>query len=205
MKSPFFVVQEFLSPLQCEDIVDMLEMYVPDVNTNDDPIKTIKHHNLSEKIIFERFEDHIDNIEQRYDIEYRGTEKMSFEWYPEGCDGEAPHCENSNYVRKKWLKTKDNDFTAVLFLSDYQTKVPFDSDYEVYGGKLEFPQHNFGFNPERGTLVIFPSGPHFLNNTTEILAGDLYQVRFHFASVKPFLYDPNNFPGDYREWLREFA
>jgi len=204
-KSPFLIKQEFISPLHCEDLVDMLDLTVPDVDTEGHPLKTIRMHDRAEEIIFNRIEQLIPEFEEYYRVDYRGTEPMVFEWYTDECKGYSPHCENSNYIGKKWLKTKDRDFTGVLFLSDYQEQIPFDSDFEVYGGKLEFAQHQFGFNPQRGTLVLFPSDPHFINNTTEILVGDLYQVRFHIATEKQFLYDPTCFPGDYTSWLQEFA
>ena len=90
-----------------------------------------------------------------------------------------------------------------MFLSDYSENYPFDSDYEVYGGKLEFPQHDFGFNPERGTLIMYPSGPHFINAFSEVLAGDLFAARFHFGTHMPFLYNPEEFPGDYTNWFSD--
>jgi hypothetical protein len=92
-----------------------------------------------------------------------------------------------------------------LFLTDYNDKPPFDEDYEVFGGKLEFPQHQFGFNPQRGTLIAFPSEPHFINMVSSILVGSLYLTKFHIATKSPLLYDPNKFPGNYNTWLREFV
>jgi len=204
-KSPFLIKQEFISPLLCEDIVDALNLTVPDQDLEGYPQRTIRMHDRNEETIFERIEGLVPEIEQYYDIDYRGTEPMLFEWYAEQCKGYLPHCESSSYLNGTWVRGRDRDLTGVLFLSDYQERVPFDSDFECYGGKLEFAQHHFGFNPQRGTLVIFPSDPHFINNTTEILAGDLYQVRFHIAANKPFLYDPAKFLGNYTVWLTEFA
>ena len=204
-RSPFFIVQEFLSPLLCEEIVDDLNFIYPDTDTEGAPVKTAKGHERSEEVIFQRFQDLVSKIEKYYDVEYRGTEPMLFEWYPEGCEGETPHCEHSNFLNSKWVKLRDRDFSCVLFLCDYQEKTPFDGDFEVYGGKLEFTQHRFGFNPQRGTLIAFPSGPHFINHTTPIKAGDLFQVRFHIATGKQYLYDPANFPGDYTVWFDHLA
>jgi len=203
--SPFFIKQEFLSPLLCEEIVDNLNFTIPDVDKDENPIHTFRYHELNQEAVFERLDPVIDELEKHYGFDYKGTEQMKFEWFPQGCIGEPVHCENSQYLRKKWLRTKERDFTAVLFLSDYRENTPFDGDFEVYGGKLEFPQHSFGFQPERGTLVVFPSGPHFINATNEILAGDLFTVKFHIAAKMPYLYDPSVFPGDYKTWLQEFA
>ena len=204
-KSPFLIKQEFISPLLCEDIVDDLNLTTPDVDRAGFPIKTIRMHDRSEEILFERLQLIVEEIEEYYDIQYHGTEEMVFEWYDEGCKGYVPHCESSTYVNSKWVRGRNRDVSGVLFLSDYQEKVPFDSDFEVYGGKLEFPQHHFGFNPQRGTLIMFPSDPHFLNNTTQIYVGELHQVRFHIAAKQPFLYDPQKFQGNFAVWLAEFA
>jgi hypothetical protein len=204
-KSPFLIKQEFVSPLSCEDLVDNLDLTIPDQDIEGYPVRTIRMHDRNEEMIFNRIEQIIPEIEEYYNIQYSGTEQMVFEWYSQQCKGYKPHCESSAYMKQKWVRTKNRDLTGVMFLSDYQERVPFDSDFECYGGKLEFPQHHFGFNPQRGTLIIFPSDPHFINNTTEIYAGDLYQVRFHIASVEPLLYDPALFVGNYTVWLSEFA
>ena len=204
-KSPFLIKQEFLSPLMCEDLVDDLNLTVPDEDREGFPVKTIRMHDRNEEKIFERVQQLVPEIEQYYGIEYRGTEQMVFEWYPQECRGNNPHCENASYLNGKWVRGRDRDLTGVIFLCDYQERIPFDDDFEVYGGKLEFAQHHFGFNPQRGTLILFPSDPHFINNTTGILAGDLYQVRFHIAAKEPFLYDPQKFLGNYTIWLSEFA
>ena len=203
--SPFFVVPEFLSPLLCEEIVDSLKLTVPEYDKDDNPLASFRHHDVSEEAIYERIVPLIPEIEKHYNIEYHSSERVRFEWFPDGCSGEKLHCENSNYVRKKWLRVRNRDLSVVIALCDFQSTIPFDGDFEVYGGKLEFPQHRFGLNPQRGTLIIFPSGPHFINCTTEILAGDLYRARFHIAAQKPFLYNPTDFPGNFTSWLREFA
>jgi len=204
-KCPFFIKQEFLSPLLCEEIVDQLEMFHPDTDPDGFPIKTAKGHEHSEERLFERFKELIPSIEEYYNCTYRGTEPMLFEWFPRSCPGEKPHCENSGYVNKKWVRQKDRDLTCIIFFSNLQEVVPFDDEYEVLGGKLEFVQHQFGFNPERGTLIVFPSGPHFINNTAPIRVGDLFQVRFHIATSPPYHYNPKLFPGDYRSWFKNIA
>jgi hypothetical protein len=204
VKSPFLVVQNFISPLMCEHIVDSADYTVPDVNTKGFPVRTIKRNEKAEQLLFEKFEQIIPQIEEYYNIEYRGTEPMFVEWYPEESEGE-PQCESSSFLRKKWVKTKDRDFSCVLFLSDYQNTVPFDAEFEVFGGVLEFPQWGFGFNPQRGTLIVFPSGPHFVNVTTKINVGELFQVRMHMAAQQTYLFDAKNFPGDYRFWFKDVS
>lgn len=200
-KSPFYIVEEFVSPLKCEDMIDLCDFNVPDTDIEGHPIKTRKTCEQAEMLIYERLQVILDDVQSHYGIKYRGTERMNFEWYPTGAH-EPAHAENSEFVRGKWLRTRGADLTGILFLSDYQDDVPFESDYEVYGGKLEFPQHLFGFNPTRGTLVIFPSAPHFINATAPIHYGDLYQVRFNIVAQTPFWYNPSDFPGNYTTWFK---
>lgn len=200
-KSPFKIYRQFLSPKICEHICDNLAFSYPDVDTENKPTKMVKHSEYAEKAIFQRLQPLVSDLEQYYNIEYKGTEQIMVEWFSEGVTGK-PQCENSHYLKQKWVRTLPRDLTAIVFLSDYQNDANFDSDYEVYGGKLEFPQHGFGFNPERGTMIIYPSVPHFINATAEIKAGELYQARVHIAAKTPFLYDPNKFPGDYRTWFK---
>ncbi len=202
IKSPFYVVQEFLSPYLCEEIIDMADFNVPDTDKDENPVKTTRRCERGQAIIYERFLHTIPEIQAHYQNLYKGTEAMDFEWFPETAKGEFL-CGNSKFLRNKWLRVAQRDLTCVIFLCDYQDKVPFEKDYEVYGGKLEFPQHRFGFNPQRGTLIVFPAAPHFINMTTEILVGDLFQVRFHTATQIPLLYNPQQFPGDYTTWFRD--
>lgn len=201
-KSPFFVVQDFISPLMCEEIVDTLNFTVPDTDKDDYEVMTVKTNETAEQIIYERFLQLIPKLEEYYDITYKGMERIQFEWLPPMSQNEA-HAENSNYLRGKWLRTRQRDLTAVLFLCDYQEQEDFEKEFEVYGGKLEFPQHKFSFNPARGTLVVFPSDPHFINITSTVLVGDLFQARIQLAAQVPYIYDPKRFPGNYTFWFKD--
>jgi hypothetical protein len=199
-KSPFYVIEEFLSPYLCEEIIDIANFNVPDTNKQGDPIVTHKTSERAQAIIYERLLNAMPELQAHFQFTYKGTEEIQFEWYSEGSRGEFL-CGNSSFLRGKWLRTKARDFTGIIFLNEYQDKIPFEQDYEVYGGKLEIVQHRFGFNPKRGTLIVFPADPHFINITTEILAGDLFQARFHLAGHTPYLYMPERFPGDFKTWF----
>lgn len=199
-KSPFYVIEEFISPLMCEEIVDLCNYTVPDKDKKGDAIKTVRTNETAEGLIYERLQFALTELQAYYQFMYRGTERVAFEWFPSGSQGQF-QSENSEFLRQKWLRTRNRDLTGILFLSDYQEKTPFDSEFEVYGGKLEFIQHKFGFNPQRGTLVMFPSDPHFINITTPIIVGDLYQARIQIAAQTPYIYQPSDFPGDYTKWF----
>jgi hypothetical protein len=195
-KSPFYIVQEFV----CEELIDACAFTVPDVDKEGHYVETIKTSDHAEELIYNRLVSILPDIEAYYNIQHKGTERVVFEWFPEGSKGKFI-CENSAFLRGKWLRTKQRDLTAILFLSDYRDVPQFD-DYEVYGGKLEFVQHKFGFNPQRGTLIVFPSDPHFINITTPIVVGDLYQARMQIAAAVPYLYDPLQFTGNYLSWFK---
>lgn len=199
-KSPFLIFQDFISPLQCEEIVADLGFGEPDVDKDGHPIKMSRHCEAHEEELYHRFQAIKDTVFAHYGCEYRATERMMFEYLAEGVKTE-PECANSQYLRRKWVKTRDRDLVGFLFLSDYCDTEYFDQHYEVYGGKLEFPQHGFGFHPERGTLVVFPADPHFIYANAAVKAGDLLQVKMNFAAKEHFIYQPDNFPGDYKTWF----
>ncbi len=201
-KSPFYIVEEFVSPLLCEELIEICDFTVPDSDTDGKYVKTMKSSERAEAIIYERLLLLLPELQAHYQFLYKGTKPVLFEWIPEGSRGDMG-AENSNYVRGKWLRTKQRDFTGILFLCDYQDQIPFEQDFEVYGGKLEFPQHAFGFNPRRGTLVVFPSDPHFINVTADAVVGDLFQARIQIAAREPYLYDPQKFPGNYTNWFTD--
>jgi hypothetical protein len=199
--SPFIVVEEFCSPLMCEEILDAVDHTVPNTDKDGKPVLTVKTSEKAETLVFERILGLVPTIEERYGVTYKGTDRMKFEWYPTGSVGPLK-CDNSTYVKKKWLRISPYDFTGLLFLSEYEENPNFDADHEVYGGKVEFPQHQFGFNPKRGSLVIFPSGPHFIHQVTPIKIGSLQQVRINIVASPSYIYDPRNFPGNYTTWFK---
>lgn len=207
MNSPFVVVPDFLSPLQCERIVSDIHIGTPDTDKDGKPRKIERHNLFWEADIAERFRSVVPEIEQRYNCEYRGLEKPLFQYYPENAKSpaEQPGCENAKYVRKKWVQYKDVDLVGFVWLKDYNDNVPLDTRHEVFGGKLEFPVYNFSLCPQRGTLVLFPAGPHFITVISPILLSDLYQVKLNVSiNTKEggrWLYQPANFPGKWQEWF----
>lgn len=199
-KSPFYLVEDFISPLTCEDLIDSCNFTTPDRDKDNKAIKTIRPCDSAEHVVYDRLMEIMPDVEKHYGIEYKGTERIMFEWFPSNSVGEFI-CENSQRLREKWVRTKNRDLSAILFLSDFQDNPPFDSDFEVYGGRLEFVQHQFSFKPQRGTLVIFPSDPHFINITTEVAVGDAYQARIQMVSKNGFQYRMSDFPGNYTKWF----
>lgn len=210
MKSPFLVIPNFISPKTCEEIVKQIYVAQPDIDVDGRPIPLRRHHEPSARKIFPAVEELIPQLEQRYNVRYRGTESLLFEHYPERLDAPAklPGCENAKFIRKKWVKINDIDLTGYIWLKDFNDHLPIDLAFEIYGGKLEFPAYNFSFMPQRGTLVLFPAGPHFITAISPVLVGDLYQVKINISVETKnggmFLYQPSEFAGRWQDWLQEF-
>lgn len=211
MSSPFIIVQDFLSPLACEDIVKKIKVKTPDVDIEGKPIKSEQFNSAFDNLLAEKFDQEmINTIEQTYDCQYLGLHKPVFQFYPERPEvpAEMPGCENSKYIRRKWVMHKENvDLVGFIWLNDFNNQVPIDTSFEVYGGKLEFPAFNFSFVPQRGTLIIFPAGPHFITAMSPILVGSLYQIKLNFSISEKmgakWFYQPAKHPGTWQEWLNE--
>jgi hypothetical protein len=203
-------MQDFLSPQVCEKIVDDIRVLSPDVDENGIPRKLERFNLFWENDIAERFRDLVPSIEETYDCVYRGLEKPVFQYYPENAKtpAENPGCENSKYVRKKWVMHKDVDLVGFVWLKDYNSDVPVDPRFEIFGGKLEFPAYNFSLQPQRGTLVLFPAGPHFITVISPIMLGDLYQVKLNVCINSKnggrWFYQPSNFPGTWQQWFESY-
>jgi hypothetical protein len=200
--SPFLVFQDFIDGATSDNIAK--EAYVTPQFTDDGvPMAIERHSDSLEDIIFSKFKPLIPDLESHYKgFSYRGTEHLVFQQFPAtGKTAEDPHCENAVFKRKKWIRVKDRDLTGVLWLKDYKDSPPFNVETEVYGGKLEFPVYNFGFQPQKGTLVIYPANERFISLTAPILVGELQAVRFHICGEGMWLYDPVDYPGDFRTWF----
>lgn len=207
--SPFHVVENFISPANCERIIKEYGISEPSFNEKLQPVKNVRFikdpglSQLLQNAVLENGQD----IQDRYNGTIRGMETPHFQQYFEDPKNPAEMhgCESSKYVRKKWVKTKDVDLVAFVWLKDYGSGVPLDPRFEVYGGKLEFPGYNFSLVPQRGTMVMFPAGPHFITAISPVLVGSLELIKFGVKLTVGedgiWLYTPENFPGTYQEWF----
>lgn len=203
-KSPFLVYQDFLSAQECAQIATTVRVN-PDVDTDGVPLTMVRSHDASESLIFNKFKALIPHIEEHYELDYKATESVQFFQHPvsNGKLAEQPHCDNAAYKRKKWVRVSARDLTCVIWLKDYADQPPFDLKRHVYGGRLEFPIYNFSFQPQVGTLVVFPSCERFIQATSPILVGELQLAKFFVHSKNVWLYDPAKFPGDFRTWFND--
>lgn len=147
-------------------------------------------------------------IEHRYAAPIvQTTEALFQQWFEDPKHPCATHgCENAKYLRKKWVKVKDVDLVGYIWLKDFNNGVPLDPRFEVYGGKLEFAAYNFSLIPQRGTLVLFPAGPHFITAISPVLVGSYEHVKVGIKLSNDgalWLYQPEHFPGTYQDWFVE--
>ena len=202
--SPFLVFQNLIDDSTCEKIAANVRLE-PIKDDEGRPQAIERYHTESEQLIFEKFQPLIPDLEAHFGIKYRGTEHLVFQQFPVtmGSQAEPPHCENAVYKRKRWIRTKDRDLTGILWLKNYREIPPFNMQQDVLGGKLEFPVYNFGFQPQRGTLLVYPACERFISLTTPILVGELQCVKFHICAEGIWIYDPEDFPGDFRTWFND--
>lgn len=210
IRSPFHIVEDFISPATCERLIQELGI----VETPRGPEEpAIKNQRILRDVEYLQLfktamQDQVGAIEDRYDAAVVGMEPPVFQQYFEDPKNpcERHGCESSEYLRKKWVKVKDVDLVGYIWLKDFNSGVPLDPRFEVYGGKLEFPAYNFSLVPQRGTLVLFPAGPHFITAISPVLVGSLEQVKVTVRMKDgegPWLYQPTNFPGTYQDWFSQ--
>lgn len=198
-KSPFYIIEEFISPAMCEDIIDRLDNY----NINNENVKIVKEHILIETRLYPKVEAILPDLESHFKFSVKGVSPFNFEYYPTGYRATNTVCENSIFRNGNWQRINNKDFTCILFLNNYQATPPFDDDFEVYGGNLEFINFGMKIHPSRGTLVTFPSGPNFSNVTSHVNFGELTQMRFHITATSIYNYNNSEFPGNYNDWFKK--
>lgn len=209
IRSPFFVIEDAVSPAKCDVIINELGISVPSRDENGKPLKHERFITDAQLngYLQEAIQPHVGEMEERYDGVIKAFETPLFRQYFEnpGNPCEIHGCENAKFMRKKWVKVKDVDLVGYLWLKDFNNGVPLDPRFEVYGGKLEFPAYDFSLVPSRGTLVFFPAGPHFITAISPILVGSLELVKIsmklHISEGKYWNYQPELFPGSYMEWF----
>ena len=200
-KSPFILIEDFISYEQCEDIVLNLKHTIPNRDAKNHPIKTIKTNQLAEIRVMAAVDALLDKAEEHYRFKTLNVSPFNFEWMAEGFQGENPKPDNGMFFNGKWVKSKDIDFTILIFLSTSKNTSITDTLMESFGGKLEFFNHNLTITPKAGTMIMFPSNEHFLNAFTEVSLGNLNVIRCHITAKEPFVYKSADWPGDYRTWF----
>ena len=199
-KSPFLIIENFYSPLECENIVSLVDTSTPNME-NRKKVKSVYTHGLTTSRVWNRFSEYITDIEDYFNIEIDSASAVDVEIYPANSILEDFHCDNSIYKDGKWKLFNKKDFTCILFLKDHSTDEQFDPLFECYGGQLEIKNHQFSFNPQRGSMVIFPSNQYFIYRTLAPKFGDFLQAKFFITCPERFVYDKNQYAGNYKVWF----
>jgi len=216
-KSPFLIIQDFFSAKLCEDFVEKFKVNTPNTNQDGRPIKLERIISPIEgqDLFLNKFYNYIGLIEEKYNCNYKGTEQLLLQHFPENdkLPAEETGCDNARFFRKKWIKTRDVDLTGFIWLKDYNDTAPLDDRFEVYGGKIEYPAYDFSLTPQRGTMLLFPAGPHFIHAISPVVIGDMYQIKFNVKITDKnnglWIYNPQDYAvgnegflqGWFREWL----
>ena len=206
VRSPFHVVENFLSPLACEEIVPCVSDFQVDV-VDGKPTKTVRteidFQTDVESVLMETLlNSAIPLLEAHYGVEYRSLLPFEYHHYPQDFMGDKELiCDNAVYLNGSWLRNRDIDFTSILFLNDFNDNTPFDPRYEVTGGKIEMISYNFSFQPQRGTLVTFPGCPRHLHRVSNVTLGESNFIKMFWNTTVPYVHDPSKFPGTFEEWF----
>lgn len=200
---PFLIVEEFISPLLCERILEDLRVdkAIPMKGQDGKPKVTILSSRLNSDRILRTFDHVIPSLENKFDTSYMGTHNLMFEWYPPNY--EPTQLKTDGYMQTReegWVRYNLIDFTGILWLNDYNDKSNFDPYFEVNGGNLEFPMFDINFRPQRGTLVVFPTAPNFANSVAPINVGSLTQVRLQIRSTEPYEFNTEKFETNPDNW-----
>lgn len=189
--------------MACEQIINDLRVLKtrPNIGQNGMPKKMVLMNKINSLRLTHTFEPYIESLEDHFGFEYKGTHDIFFEWFPENYKTESPKSDGYELTKRGWQRYKEVDFIGIVWLNDYNEEAPFDSTYETYGGKLEFPNFDFSFNPKRGTLVVFPSAPNFVNTVSSVQMGSLTQTKFVIRSEVPYEYDKNSFDSNPKSWI----
>lgn len=208
MHSPFHVLENLVSPLRCEQLIKELALLRPSYGEDGHPLKYERMLPTPELSMLRS-----ELSAHRADIEVRYTARLSSDWHgmfqqyweDPKRPAEPIGAQGWQYSRKKWHKVRDIDLVGFLWLKDFNSSVPLDPRFEVYGAKLEFPAYDFSLTPVRGTAVLFPATPHFVHALSHVMFGSMEQILLTAKLTAPsgatWTYDPRQFPGSYQEWF----
>jgi hypothetical protein len=134
------------------------------------------------KIVEHRFTDYTTIIEQYYNV---NVKEISSPILSNDCN---VTCDNSRYKRN-WIRKNDYDFTGYIALSNYSKDVPFDEDYDVYGGELIFKNYGIQISPTMGDLIIFPSCANFLHYHNKPMVGTFNYIKLFITCENPYIFN----------------
>lgn len=199
IKSPFLIQEAALSNKVCDQILFDLQNF-------EDMTPLSEPHQISDEVTTDLLMDYApawkNMISSYYGVDVAKVESIELWNIPEGFDYKA-NCDNSKFYNNVWIRTSPVDFTSLIFLQNTAEHAPVDIRYELFGGRYEFPQYNFGFNPTTGVMITHPSDPHFINGFSTPLGADLFVIKIKYSCKDLYLHDPKQFPGDIACWFNK--
>jgi hypothetical protein len=200
IKSPFILVENVLSKEACNEIIASLNHSEPNY-MHDKVALTIKFNKLEELRLQSMIDDLLDHAESYYGFETKKLAPFIFEWYPENHEAKPMSSDSNIYFEGKWVKSREVDFTILLFLSTEKMDVIQDREIEHVGGGLQFPTHGFTLHPKAGDLLMFPSDRHFLNTFGSVKLGNLNLIRILVTAKETYKHDRQKFSGTFKDWF----
>jgi hypothetical protein len=199
-KSPFILIENVLTQKACSEIIASLNHSEPNY-MYDKVALTIKFNKLEELRLQSLIDDVLDHAEAYYGFETLKTAPYIFEWYPETYQAKPISSDSNIYFEGKWAKSRDIDFTILIFLSTQKTDSIDNRIYEHVGGGLQFPTHGFTLHPKAGDLLMFPSNRYFLNTIGSVNLGNMNLIRILVTAKTTYKYDRHKFPGTFKDWF----
>jgi hypothetical protein len=199
-KSPFIIVENAISKKACDEIITSLQHSEPNY-MHDKVALTIKFNKLEELRLQSLLDDLLDYAEPYYGFETQKVAPFIFEWYPQGYESKYISSDSNTFFDGKWIKSRQVDFTILLFLSTESHDSISDRDMQHVGGGLQFPTHAFTLHPKAGDLLMFPSNKNFLNTVSSIKLGNMNLIRILVTAKEDYNYEKEKFPGTYKDWF----
>lgn len=203
-RGPISRIDNFISPLFCEDIIDRSNNNIFNVDKDNNPIKTNLFNELTEIRYRPYLDDLIENfIDNYYHTEISYISKTVLEWFPKNYKNREYTVDGYNFLNQKWVNISDTDFISICFLNDYNNQPRFDDTYEVYGGEISFNNFNLTIRPTRGTLFIFPAHPAFAYKINNVEIGNLFIIKNTLTSTPKYSYNSSSFSGSPEKWVKQ--
>lgn len=202
-KSPFLVIEDFINPDDCDGVIAEFPFGAP---TRNEHTNAFEKTELMSPFVTSLIEDQLvlqgPIINSYFNVELDDLRSVTCERYPSGWKTPVAAPEGHAKGLNGWIKTADVDLFGVVFLTQaFSHAETFDPNFNVMGGNFEFPNFQFGFKPEPGTLVVYPSAPNFASAITAVKLGELYMLRIRMSTRVPYTYQPHMFPGKFTDWF----
>ena len=197
LPSPFYVIEDFISPFQCERFISL------NASGKSQTIQKLNGGGIP--LIENSFADHTESIQNRFNCILSESIDSTFIQLKENSTGGStpPAIPGWMNSRKKWFRTENIDFVGIIPLKTFSSDVPMDTRFEVYGGKIEFQNFNFSILPERGSLILIPSAPNFIHSISPILFGTFEYIQILLSTTEPWVYNSELFSPEISAFLNQ--